>query len=76
MVAIKHLCVACNLTNNMKRNIPYEKGYFLVDMNAFYISCEMTRNKELRGVPAAWQEILKNVTGIILAETMKQGILG
>ncbi|NMB95323.1 MAG: DNA polymerase IV [Clostridiaceae bacterium] len=44
-----------------------KKVIFLVDMNAFYISCEMTRNKELRGVPAAVAGDPKKRTGIILA---------
>lgn len=38
-----------------------EKIIFLVDMNAFYISCEMAINPVLKGVPAA-------VAGIELLE--------
>jgi len=40
---------------------------FLVDMNAFFISCEMTRHPELRGRPAAVAGDPKKRTGIILA---------
>ncbi len=40
---------------------------FLVDMNAFYISCEMARNPSLKGRPAAVAGDPKNRTGIILA---------
>lgn len=44
-----------------------KKVIFLVDMNAFYISCEMTRNKELKGVPAAVAGDPEKRKGIILA---------
>lgn len=40
---------------------------FLVDMNAFFISCEMARNPELKGRPAAVAGDPKNRSGIILA---------
>ncbi len=40
---------------------------FLVDMNAFFISCEMSRNPALKGHPAAVAGDPKNRTGIILA---------
>lgn len=40
---------------------------FLVDMNAFFISCEMSINPELKGHPAAVAGDPKNRTGIILA---------
>lgn len=43
------------------------KVIFLVDMNAFYISCEMTRHKELVGVPAAVAGDPRRRSGIILA---------
>lgn len=43
------------------------KVVFLVDMNAFFISCEMTRNPGLIGKPAAVAGDPKNRTGIILA---------
>jgi DNA polymerase IV len=54
-----------------------KKVIFLVDMNAFYISCEMARNSELKGVPAAVAGDPKNRSGIILAanyEARKFGI--
>jgi DNA polymerase-4 len=44
-----------------------QKVIFLVDMNAFFISCEMTRNDSLVGMPAAVAGDPKNRTGIILA---------
>ena len=40
---------------------------FLVDMNAFFISCEMSRNPGLKGRPAAVAGDPKNRMGIILA---------
>ena len=40
---------------------------FLVDMNAFFISCEMARNPELKGIPAAVAGDPKKRSGIILA---------
>jgi len=40
---------------------------FLVDMNAFFISCEMTRNDSLVGIPAAVAGDPKKRSGIILA---------
>jgi DNA polymerase-4 len=40
---------------------------FLVDMNAFFISCEMTRKPELNGLPAAVAGDPKRRSGIILA---------
>lgn len=45
----------------MKRTI------FLVDMNAFFIGCEMARNNSLKGRPAAVAGDPKNRNGIILA---------
>lgn len=50
---------------------------FLVDMNAFFIGCEMTRNPELKGKPAAVAGDPKNRMGIILAanyDARKYGI--
>ncbi|MCG6535899.1 MAG: DNA polymerase IV, partial [Syntrophales bacterium LBB04] len=44
-----------------------QKVIFLVDMNAFFISCEMTRNDPLVGRPAAVAGDPKKRTGIILA---------
>ena len=43
------------------------KVIFLVDMNAFFISCEMTRNTSLAGKPSAVAGDPKKRTGIILA---------
>lgn len=40
---------------------------FLVDMNAFFISCEMARNPALKGRPAAVAGDPKKRSGIILA---------
>ncbi|MHB8062039.1 MAG: DNA polymerase IV [Ruminiclostridium sp.] len=54
-----------------------QKVVFLVDMNAFFISCEMTRNPEIVGKPAAVAGNPKNRTGIVLAanyEARKYGI--
>jgi len=50
---------------------------FLVDMNAFYISCETSRNPELKGKAAAVAGDPKNRSGIILAanyEARKFGV--
>ncbi|MFZ4437910.1 MAG: DNA polymerase IV [Syntrophales bacterium] len=44
-----------------------QRVIFLVDMNAFFISCEMTRNDSLVGRPAAVAGDPKKRTGIILA---------
>jgi len=44
-----------------------QKVIFLVDMNAFFISCEMTRNDSLVGTAAAVAGDPKKRTGIILA---------
>ncbi len=44
-----------------------QKVIFLIDMNAFFISCEMTRNGSLVGMPAAVAGDPKKRTGIILA---------
>src|SRR5271157_2494664 len=44
-----------------------KKVIFLVDMNAFFISCEMTRNDSLVGISAAVAGDPKKRTGIILA---------
>jgi DNA polymerase-4 len=44
-----------------------QKVIFLVDMNAFFISCEMTRNNSLIGIPAAVAGDPKKRSGIILA---------
>lgn len=50
---------------------------FLVDMNAFFISCESTRHPEIIGKPAAVAGDPKNRTGIILTanyEARKYGV--
>lgn len=44
-----------------------QKVIFLVDMNAFFISCEMTRNPSLVGKPSAVAGNPKKRSGIILA---------
>ncbi|MHB1314696.1 MAG: DNA polymerase IV [Christensenellales bacterium] len=44
-----------------------QRVVFLVDMNAFFISCEITRRPELSGIPAAVAGDPKKRTGIILA---------
>ena len=44
---------------------------FLVDMNAFYISCEATRNPDLISKPAAVAGSPEKRTGIILAANYK-----
>ncbi len=54
-----------------------QKVVFLVDMNAFFISCEMTRRPEIIGKPAAVAGDPKNRSGIILAanyEARKYGV--
>ena len=50
---------------------------FLVDMNSFFISCELTRHPELKGKPAAVAGDPKKRTGIILTanyEARKFGV--
>jgi DNA polymerase-4 len=44
-----------------------QRVIFLIDMNAFFIGCEMTRNRSLVGIPAAVAGDPKKRTGIILA---------
>lgn len=44
-----------------------QKVIFLVDMNAFFVGCEMTRNPSLVGNPAAVAGDPQKRTGIILA---------
>ena len=54
-----------------------QKVIFLVDMNAFFIGCEMTRKPELKGKPAAVAGDPKRRSGIILAanyEARKFGV--
>lgn len=54
-----------------------ERVVFLVDMNAFFISCEKTRHPEIEGKPAAVAGDPVNRTGIILTanyEARKYGI--
>lgn len=50
---------------------------FLVDMNAFFISCEMAKNPELKGKPAAVAGDPKDRAGIVLTanyEARKYGV--
>ncbi len=49
---------------------------FLVDMNAFFISCEMLRHPELRGSPAAVAGDPLQRTGIILAANYEARAFG
>ncbi len=54
-----------------------QKVIFLVDMNAFFISCEMTKNPNLLGKPAAVAGDPQKRTGIVLAanyEARKFGV--
>lgn len=54
-----------------------QRVIFLVDMNAFFISCETARNPSLVGVPAAVAGDPKRRTGIVLAanyEARSRGI--
>lgn len=54
-----------------------QRVVFLVDMNAFFISCELTRNNALIGKPAAVAGDPKKRSGIILAanyEARKFGV--
>jgi DNA polymerase-4 len=54
-----------------------ERVIFLVDMNAFFISCEQLRHPEIAGKPAAVAGDPENRTGIILTanyEARKYGI--
>lgn len=51
----------------LRKETSMQKIIFLVDMNAFFISCEMTRNPSLVGIPAAVAGDPKKRTGIILA---------
>lgn len=53
-----------------------KKVIFLVDMNAFFISCEMTRNASLVGTPAAVAGDPKKRSGIILATNYEARSLG
>jgi DNA polymerase-4 len=54
-------------TSDYQERYSMQKVIFLVDMNAFFISCEMTRNDSLVGMPAAVAGDPKKRTGIILA---------
>jgi len=54
-----------------------QRVIFLVDMNAFFIACEMSENPELKGKPAAVAGDPKKRTGIILTanyEARKYGV--
>jgi DNA polymerase-4 len=59
------------------KEIQMQRVVFLVDMNAFFISCEMSRNPDITGRPAAVAGNPENRTGIILAanyEARKFGV--
>ena len=53
-----------------------EKTIFLVDMNAFFITCETIRNPELKGNPAAVAGDPSRRSGIILAANYEARALG
>lgn len=53
-----------------------QKVIFLVDMNAFFISCEMARNDSLVGIAAAVAGDPKKRTGIILAANYEARFCG
>ncbi len=53
-----------------------EKIIFLVDMNAFFITCETRRNPELKGMPAAVAGDPNKRSGIILAANYEARALG
>lgn len=54
-------------SGNQQTRRPTRRVIFLVDMNAFFISCEMARDASLVGRPAAVAGDPKKRTGIILA---------
>ncbi len=53
-----------------------QRVVFLVDMNAFFIACEMTRNPSLKGKPAAVAGDPKKRTGIVLAANYEARAFG
>jgi len=53
-----------------------QRVIFLVDMNAFFIACEMTRNPSLIGIPAAVAGDPKKRSGIILAANYEARAFG
>jgi DNA polymerase-4 len=53
-----------------------QRVVFLVDMNAFFISCEATRHPELRGKPAAVAGDQKRRAGIILTANYEARAFG
>ncbi|NLM79461.1 MAG: DNA polymerase IV, partial [Ruminococcaceae bacterium] len=53
-----------------------ERVIFLVDMNAFYIACETTRNPQLAGRPAAVAGDPQKRAGIILAANYEARAVG
>lgn len=53
-----------------------QRVVFLVDMNAFFISCETTRRPELRGRPAAVAGDPKRRSGIILTANYEARAFG
>lgn len=56
--------------------VSMQKVIFLVDMNAFFIGCEMTRNPTLTGRPAAVAGDPKKRSGIILAANYEARAFG
>lgn len=53
-----------------------QKVIFLVDMNAFFITCEMIRHPHLKGIPSAVAGDPLKRTGIILAANYEARALG
>jgi DNA polymerase-4 len=63
--------------NREQVGVIMQKVVFLVDMNAFFISCETTRHPEIKGKPAAVAGDPKNRSGIIFTanyEARKFGV--
>jgi len=62
------VCYNISIAKNVETGeIFMKRVIFLVDMNAFFISCEAARNPELKGKPAAVAGDPRNRSGIILA---------
>ena len=60
--------------NEVKKQV--QRTIFLVDMNAFFITCEMKRNPDLKGKPAAVAGDPSRRSGIILAANYEARALG